>query len=664
MEKSTLEKFNKIKEEDVGITQFMDNTNTGFKCILKHRYSDFIVNEIDINGKVIWIKDTQSIQENELNKIITEEKKEEITEEKTDKIIKEKFTELTESNKEKLYDFISNFINKQNTKDDFLILPYLENKEDRKKFHEKIRENFPFLDSETFEEKNTKKKSIKITYITKQSYFKRRKIFPDKTKNILYFALLKRNMDTVTAINYLSRMLHRKSKIIKFAGNKDKRGITTQLISCYNTLPNEITGLINSKNFNKKNIECGNFSFHNKELRLGLLKGNQFCVLLRFINDKDFDIKFPNIIKNLNNNGFINYFGMQRFGVNNIPTHYIGKLIIKKKWKDAFLNILNSNIVFDGMKQLNLSNDLEKEIFSLNDKDSQMKIISDLMKIIPKFTTEYKLLFNYYKSGKNSFQNSIKNLNKQLQVLFPHSYQSYIWNLSVSYRIEKFGKKLIIGDIVKKHDSLYEEKNQEEDFNYDDEEDNENINIENKNIENNNIENNNIENNNNENNNKEKLDKIFLNNFDYITEENINKYSFFDLVLPIVGYEIYYPKNEMKNYIEELLKKDDLTINDFKYQNLNFYTTGYFRKVIEKPLNEIKYEIIHHDNPDEDLQTPYYNIENHPNPKGNKYKSVRIIFQLPQSTYATMLFREITKISSSGNFQAHLAEEIKGNNDN
>jgi tRNA(Glu) U13 pseudouridine synthase TruD len=77
------------------------------------------------------------------------------------------------------------------------------------------------------------------------------------------------------------------------------------------------------------------------------------------------------------------------------------------------------------MKQLNLSNDLDKEIFSLNDKDSQMKIISDLMKIIPKYTTEYKLLFNYHKSGKNSFQNSIKSLNKQLQDLFSHSFQSY-----------------------------------------------------------------------------------------------------------------------------------------------------------------------------------------------------------------------------------------------
>ena len=41
--------------------------------------------------------------------------------------------------------------------------------------------------------------------------------------------------------------------------------------------------------------------------------------------------------------------------------------------------ILNSNVIFFyWMKQLNLSNDLDKEIFSLNDKDSQMKIISDL----------------------------------------------------------------------------------------------------------------------------------------------------------------------------------------------------------------------------------------------------------------------------------------------
>ena len=110
---------------------------------------------------------------------------------------------------------------------------------------------------------------------------------------------------------------------------------------------------------------------------------------------------------------------------------------------------------------------------------------------------------NYYqiiKNLKNSYQSSFKSLSKQLQVLYPHSYQSYIWNMTVSYRVSKYGRKLILGDIVKKHESLYQEKNQEEDYDIPEEEDK------------------------NENSEKqiEKMDKIFTDNFDYITEENIN----------------------------------------------------------------------------------------------------------------------------------------------
>ena len=47
-----MERFNKIGEEDVGITEYIDSSNKGFKCVLKHRYSDFIVNEVDIDGNV------------------------------------------------------------------------------------------------------------------------------------------------------------------------------------------------------------------------------------------------------------------------------------------------------------------------------------------------------------------------------------------------------------------------------------------------------------------------------------------------------------------------------------------------------------------------------------------------------------------------------------
>jgi len=620
--------------------------NPGFKCVLKHRYSDFIVNEIDVNGNVVWLKESN---ENINTNVISSEKKEgedkneELNEEKVDEIIKNIFSEfLNEKEKESLNKLITNYIYKQHQINDSIEVNFIEDKDKRRKLHESIREHFPFLDSSTIENKEIKEKKIKITYMTKQNMFKRRKVFPDKNKNILLFSLLKRNMDTIGAIEYISRLLHRTHKTIKFAGNKDKRGITTQRLSSFNTLPNEIISLTKNKRWNK-NLEISNFSFSDKELRLGLLKGNQFCVCFRFVEGlKNIKSDLDLITKSINEKGFINYFGMQRFGVGNISTHIIGKYIIKKKWKEAFAAIISTDNMFDAMKQIGLGKDVEKEIFDIEDKTKQMTIITDILKILPKFTNESKLLSNYKKCGKNSYQSSFKSLSKQLQVLYPHSYQSYIWNMTVSYRISKYGRKLIIGDIVKKHESLYQEKNQEEDCDIPEEEDK------------------------NENSEKqiEKMDKIFTDNFDYITEENINKYNFDDLVIPIVGYEIYYPKNDIKNYIEDLLKKDDLSFKDFEYQAVNFNSTGYFRKVIEKPLNVVSYEIIKHDDPDIDLQTPYYNVEPHPKVSGDKYTSIRFVFQLPQSTYATMLFRELTKSSSSGSYQAGLSKNIKESKDN
>ena len=637
-----LTKFNKTKEEDVGITEYMSPENPGFKCVLKHRYSDFLVNEIGLDGKVVWIKEAPSAPQEEKNDKLV---KEELTEEKADEIIENNFKELISS--EELNNFnklIVNYLNKIYQINESIEINYIEEKDKRKKLHEKIREFFPFLDSETIENKELKEKKIVIRYMTKENQFKRRKIFPEKNKNVLLFSLLKKNIDTIGALEYISRLLHRNQKMLKFAGNKDKRAITTQRISSYNTLPGEIISMTKNKRWNK-NIEISNFSFSDKELRLGQLKGNQFCVCFRFIEGlKDIKNDLDLITKSLNDKGFVNYFGMQRFGIGNIPTHIIGKCVIKKMWKEAFINIISTDKMMEAMKQAGLeTRDLYKEIFDLEDKNKQMSIISDILLILPKFSTESKLLINYKKTGKNSFQSSFKSLSKQLQILYPHSYQSYIWNLTVSYRLKKYGRQLIIGDIVKKHESLYQEKNQEEDCDIpDDDNDDKNKSEDNK---------------------IEKMDKIFTDNFDYITEENINKFSFDDLVIPIVGYEIYYPKNDIKDYITELLKKDDLSFKDFEYQAINFNATGYFRKVVEKPLNKLTYEIVQHDDPDDDLQTPYYNIEPHPQPKGSKYTSVRLIFQLPQSTYATMLFRELTKSSSAGTYQAGLSKVVKEGKD-
>jgi len=61
--KFNFENFNQTTEEDVGIIEFVNKDDEGFECVLKHRYSDFIVNEISEDSNVIWLKNKVS-QEN------------------------------------------------------------------------------------------------------------------------------------------------------------------------------------------------------------------------------------------------------------------------------------------------------------------------------------------------------------------------------------------------------------------------------------------------------------------------------------------------------------------------------------------------------------------------------------------------------------------------
>lgn len=40
-----------------------ENEQVLIKCSIKHRYSDFIVNEIDMNGDVVWFRSELNNQE-------------------------------------------------------------------------------------------------------------------------------------------------------------------------------------------------------------------------------------------------------------------------------------------------------------------------------------------------------------------------------------------------------------------------------------------------------------------------------------------------------------------------------------------------------------------------------------------------------------------------
>lgn len=90
-----------------------------------------------------------------------------------------------------------------------------------------------------------------------------------------------------------------------------------------------------------------------------MLKGNKFVITLRFVlsfpstastradvyaKRRDVQTPTPTAISlsltTLRNRGFINYYGMQRFGTSPIPTHAIGLALLQSNWALAAYMIL------------------------------------------------------------------------------------------------------------------------------------------------------------------------------------------------------------------------------------------------------------------------------------------------------------------------------------
>lgn len=152
-------------------------------------------------------------------------------------------------------------------------------------------------------------------------------------KDFLWFELEKKDIDHFTAMKNLSENLQVRPFDIGHAGTKDKRAWTSQRISIFNPNIEKI------KSFNHPNIIIKNFKWNKRKIKIGYLEGNHFKITLRDVDKKD-AMLITKHIRNLE--WFPNYFGPQRFGKNENNVK-IGKLILKRKFKDAVREIANDS---------------------------------------------------------------------------------------------------------------------------------------------------------------------------------------------------------------------------------------------------------------------------------------------------------------------------------
>ncbi|KTC66616.1 hydrogenase [Legionella adelaidensis] len=124
----------------------------------------------------------------------------------------------------------------------------------------------------------------------------------------LYLFLEKKLLNTEEVSNYLARFFSVSSKLVSYAGMKDKYAQTRQWFSIH--LPGKSTP--NLESLESENIHILQSVRHNKKLKIGAVQENYFEITIQEFNHDVNEFKVR--INNIHERGVPNYFGAQRFG--------------------------------------------------------------------------------------------------------------------------------------------------------------------------------------------------------------------------------------------------------------------------------------------------------------------------------------------------------------
>ena len=410
-----------------------------------------------------------------------------------------------------------------------------------------------------------------------------REIFAELGGDYLHFSLYKMNKDTMEVVSYLARQLQTKPSSFNFAGTKDRRGVTVQRISVYRHLAPRLERVGKSLRGSK----IGNYEYHPYGLSLGDLHGNEFVITLR-------DCQFPGIeaynhqvhiqvaseivglaMKDLIEHGFLNYYGLQRFGTFATRTDVVGMKILRGDFQGAVEAILTIDPL-----SLEDSPDKPHDRQSADDKARAVAINivqttgnfrEALQKLPRKYSAESSIL-RYLSQGRgNDYLGSIQSIPRNLRLMYVHAYQSVIWNLAASYRWKLAGRKVVEGDLV-----LVKEHKAEDHHSEDDEDADGEVIVR-----------------------PAAGDRAESDRFETarpLTREEVdsNRYSIHDIVLPLPGFDVLYP-SYMIEFYKSIMGSDqygNLDPNDMRRPWKDFSLSGDYRKLLAKPGPSSSFEVV------------------------------------------------------------------------
>lgn len=502
-----------LREKDVGISEFLGDHNP-FRAILKQQLDDFIVNEIQPNGTIVYQKSRalpgSAAQENVNQKRVdaySNDKKGVSAEDGPAEhnpiapnydVVDEIFTTVSPKPSERLKSLLLT----QGTEYTF---PSVTDKEQRTVLHNWVKKNLDMFVSDTVEAAEGGK-AVRIRKRTLMRPWKRRRrgdtrdassdasrtdtfdprdslparrraeraendpFFVDR-KTYVSFTLWKRGRDTNDALGIIAAVLRLSQNSLTHAGTKDKRAVTTQMIRLRGVPIRRLASVNSASAMFHRGRRCvglGDFKIlsgaENRPLSLGDLKGNRFTLVLRDVSISC-DAERQNLLKSvesLQSHGFVNYYGLQRFGSGVSPTHETGYAVLRGDFKAACLRILTPLRVASvegGTENVHVRPErklMEEALQEFADGKSSAKI---LLEKLPNWMTIERTIAKSFAGDEEAnvpldYEAAFGKLPRNMKRMYGHAVQSYLWNCMASKRVSMFKagntcrRFAVAGDII------------------------------------------------------------------------------------------------------------------------------------------------------------------------------------------------------------------------
>eukprot|EP01130_Rhizamoeba_saxonica_P015165 TRINITY_DN6754_c0_g1_i1.p1 TRINITY_DN6754_c0_g1~~TRINITY_DN6754_c0_g1_i1.p1 ORF type:complete len:623 (-),score=163.22 TRINITY_DN6754_c0_g1_i1:1308-3149(-) len=232
----------------------------------------------------------------------------------------------------------------------------------------------------------------------------------------------------------------------------------------------------------------------------------------------------------------------------------------------------------------------------------------DATKAWKKFPRNYHiestLLKGIVKHGRNDALGSLNSIPRNMRLMYAHSVQSWFWNRMVTKHLELGGINPLVGDLVKNSEG----------------------------------------------------------EMTHITEETIGNYTLADVFIPLPGFSVKYPQNELFDFLKTIMGEVGLNPEDMKRDGPSeFSLPGGYREIVKVPV-VFDWSIHQYDDPEATLLENDLDVLKGTNvdsfKENGEFKALKLRFILDSSTYATMLIRELTHKSTSALSRKKMREAL------